>query len=83
MTDNHIIFCLFLHWSDCGSAFSGAADCRSAARIRFHPDDRYNRNKFRFIGIKKKMKRKHGLTRLDSWKKNIRMNWNRKNSVIH
>lgn len=34
-----------------GSAFSGAADCRSAARIRFHPSNRYNRHGFRFIGM--------------------------------
>jgi formylglycine-generating enzyme required for sulfatase activity len=32
-----------------GSAFSGAADCRSAARSRCHFDGCYNRNGFRFV----------------------------------
>ncbi len=32
-----------------GSAFSGAADCRSAARSRCHSDGRYKRNGFRFV----------------------------------
>ncbi len=32
-----------------GSAFSAAADCRSAARSRCHVDGRYSRNGFRFI----------------------------------
>lgn len=32
-----------------GSAYSGAADCRSAARSRCHSDGRYNRNGFRFL----------------------------------
>ncbi len=32
-----------------GSAYSGAADCRSAARSRCHGDGRYCRNGFRFV----------------------------------
>lgn len=32
-----------------GSGFSSAADCRSAARSRFHLGSRYNRNGFRFL----------------------------------
>ena len=32
-----------------GSAFSSAADCRSAARSRFNPGHRYGRNGFRFL----------------------------------
>ncbi|MBN1984272.1 MAG: formylglycine-generating enzyme family protein [Chitinivibrionales bacterium] len=32
-----------------GCAFSSAADCRSAARCRFHPSDRYCRHGFRFL----------------------------------
>jgi len=32
-----------------GSAFSAAADCRSAARARCHPDGRYDRNGLRFV----------------------------------
>lgn len=32
-----------------GSAFSGAADCRSAARSRCHSEGRYRRNGFRFV----------------------------------
>ena len=41
-----------------GSAFSGAADCRSAARIRFHPNERYYRNGFRFICVIKEDEKK-------------------------
>ncbi len=40
-----------------GSAFSGAADCRSAARIKFHPDNNYYRHGFRIIGIPKEHKK--------------------------
>jgi sulfatase modifying factor 1 len=32
-----------------GSAYSAAADCRSAARSRCHTDGRYSRNGFRFV----------------------------------
>jgi sulfatase modifying factor 1 len=32
-----------------GSAYSGAADCRCAARSRCHSDGRYGRNGFRFV----------------------------------
>lgn len=32
-----------------GSAYSGAADCRSAARSRCHSEGRYSRNGFRFV----------------------------------